>query len=247
MLRRFFFMAMTSLIIKSFRKAAQAVEDMFFPPLCLHCHTLIETPTDIVSLCTDCLRYLQPVPRRMVRQDVLDRLQPCYLDTLWIAFQFTEAVRSLIHAIKYQQMPRLAVSVGLFIGERVRKELRTNSADLVIPIPLHRTRLKEREFNQSMELAKGIFARQKECIRPELLHRTRYTQTQTKLNRSQREANVFNAFTVGPDTALRERRVILVDDVVTTGSTMNECSRVLKEYGVRHIIGIALATPVEGD
>lgn len=236
-------MSIVEHIFPPFRDIIRGVKDIFYPPVCLHCHTLIEQPTVIDSLCFRCLSTLQPLPANVIHQNVLQRLNPCYVDELWAAYRFSEVLRSLIHAIKYQRMPGLGVITGKFIADRVKKEVVRGDSPLVIPIPLHTTRQKEREYNQSLELAKGIFSDKTEIIHSNLLIRRRYTQSQTRLNREERQANVLAAFEVPKPEFVREKRIILVDDVITTGSTMNECARVLKEQGAARVVGIALATP----
>ncbi len=230
-------------LFSPFRDIIRGVEDIFYPPVCLHCHTLIEQPTEINGLCSRCLGTLQPLPTKFIHHTVLQRLHPGYVDELWAAFRFNEVVRSLIHAIKYQRMPGLGMTTGRFITERVKKEVVAVESPLVIPIPLHSTRQKEREYNQSQELAKGIFSDRPGAIHRNLLIRRRYTRSQTRLNREERQANVQDAFEVRDRQFLRGKSVLLVDDVITTGSTMNECARMLKTSGAARVVGIALATP----
>ncbi len=240
-------MSIVEHIFPPFRDIIRGMQDIFYPPVCLHCNTLIEQPTVLNGLCSSCLGTLQPLPTNVIHQNVMQRLHPCYVDEAWAAFRFTEVIRSLIHAIKYQHMPNLGVSTGRFIADRVEKEVVRGASPLVIPIPLHSTRQKEREYNQSLELAKGIFSGQPGAIHSNLLIRRRYTRSQTRLNREERQANVQDAFEARDSEVLRGKPVFLVDDVITTGSTMNECARVLKEHGAARVVGIALATPGKDD
>ena len=107
----------------------------------------------------------------------------------------------------------------------------------LVPVPLHPVKLREREFNQSEKIAKVLVAATENSSRIEhLLIRKRYTQSQTRLNQAERYKNVKNAFALASNTVLiPNRNYVLVDDVFTTGSTLNACARVLRKAGATHI------------
>lgn len=229
-------------------KIGEAFQDLFFPPVCLHCQRIIEQPgSNIPILCDPCLRSLQPLPVKFPQVHILNRLHPCYIDELLIAFEFNEVIRLLLHGIKYQKMPRLGIRIGEYAGENFRNKLAAVEDSLVLPVPLHTLRKKEREYNQSSYIARGIFEETEVNIIENLLIRKRYTASQTKLNRMKRKLNVKGAFSLGDKSIVKDSIVVLVDDVVTTGATMNECARLLKVNGASKIIGVALATPVQGE
>lgn len=238
---------MKTAIQNPFVKIGNAFQDLFFPPVCLHCQRIIEQPGGIPILCDPCLRSLQPLPADFPQVHILNRLHPCYIDELRIAFEFNEVIRLLLHGIKYQKMPRLGLRIGEYAGDNFRNNLAAAGNCLALPIPLHTVRKKEREYNQSSYIARGIFEETEANIVENLLIRKRYTASQTKLNRMKRKLNVKNAFSLTNKNMVQDNVVVLVDDVVTTGATMNECARLLKENGVSKIIGVALATPVQGE
>lgn len=231
-------------LTQSFRQIGYIFKDLLFPPVCQSCHQLIEQPTGITVICPQCLRSLKPLPDEFVQMHFLDRLHPCFIDDLWIAFEFNEVFRLLIHNIKYQKMPRLGKQIGELAGNTFRHKMESLGENPVLPIPLHVVRKKEREYNQSSYIARGIFEDHLPPLVEDVLIRERYTASQTRLNRVKRRQNVKNAFSLKDRDMLRNQTVILVDDVVTTGATMNECARLLKNNKVRRIIGVALATPV---
>lgn len=230
-----------------FKRLGRFLADLLFPPLCLSCRDILESPTALPLICPGCLNSLAPLPEDFPQDHILNRLRPGYLDDLWIAFEFSEVARVLLHAIKYQKMPRQGMRMGAYAGNVFSARLQSIGEALVLPVPLHPLRTKEREYNQSAFIARGIFENFDNEIIENLLIRRRYTATQTRLNRMRRKLNVKDAFAVGEEIPLAERRVILVDDVVTTGATMNECARVLKEQGAQSVTGMALATPVQGE
>jgi ComF family protein len=235
---------MSQLLKQFIRQIGHMFKDLLFPPVCQNCHQVIEQPAAIVVVCPPCLRTLTPLPDEFARMHILNRLHPCFIDELWIAFEFNEVFRLLIHNIKYQKMPRLGKQVGELASGTFRAKLESLQGNPVLPIPLHLVRKKEREYNQSSYIARGIFENHLPVLTEDLLIRNRYTASQTRLNRMKRRQNVKDAFSLTDRDMLQNETVLLVDDVVTTGATMNECARLLKNNKVRRIIGVALATPV---
>lgn len=112
---------------------------------------------------------------------------------------------------------------------------------MLIPVPLHKTRIRERGFNQSLLLCISISSQLNIDYSDKVLVRTRYTQSQTKLNASKRQKNVANAFQVKSAESIRGKTIILVDDVITTGATMNACAQALARCGASEIILISAA------
>ena len=137
-------------------------------------------------------------------------------------------VREAIHRYKYQRAmwfePFLA---GLLIRE-AKPVLSGEKWDFIVPVPLHPLKQREREFNQAARLAAHLSAATKIPWKKNLLRRIKPTATQTLLTRQQRTANMRGAFAVHPGTRLTGKRVVLVDDVFTTGATANACARVLQ-------------------
>jgi ComF family protein len=112
--------------------------------------------------------------------------------------------------------------------------LRDTTFDAIVPVPLHPARQRERGFNQAALLAEFVKTRLAVPVRP-VLERLRYTTTQTAFDRSERMENLRNAFRLRKKADVRELRVLLVDDILTTGATLSECARVLKEAGATSI------------
>ena len=106
---------------------------------------------------------------------------------------------------------------------------------IIVPIPLHKIRIRERGYNQSALLCKAIATETGFIIDERVLKRVRYTQSQTKLNAIARQKNMQNAFTVTDKEKIRNKTIILVDDVITTGATMNACAKELKKYGAKTV------------
>jgi ComF family protein len=113
--------------------------------------------------------------------------------------------------------------------------------DLIVPVPLHRQRLRERGFNQALLLARALYPDQRALIDFKVLERQRYTEPQTNLSGKARRQNLKNAFLVKDYEVVAGKRVLLVDDVFTTGTTASECAGVLKKAGAKEVLVITLA------
>lgn len=196
-------------------------------------------------ICPNCLSSVRPVTKRFIRRNILERIPSLYLDEVRVAVQFNPAVQSLIHHVKYQKMNRLAIRMGEWFGENFLKEIYRMETDLVLPVPLHPIREKERGYNQSYYFARGIFRKSGVPVGKDMLSRIRHTRSQTRLNRQEREENVFRAFRINRPERVAGKRIVLVDDVITTGATLNECARVLKTHQAARVTAVTLATPVD--
>lgn len=226
-----------------FLEILQISKDCLFPIFCLDCGKEGEW------LCGDCFGKLDlrgvfccPVcHKESMAGACCDVCRPqSYLDrAIAIAiYQEENSVGCLIKTLKYSYAEDvLAVFTEMIDGFLIHHLGILSDVDLVVPVPLHRRRLAERGFNQARLLADILGQR---IGRPvaELLRRDRYTLQQAKLSREERRANVDRAFM---NANFQANAVLLVDDVFTTGATMQECARVLKSSGVKNVIGFSVA------
>jgi ComF family protein len=165
---------------------------------------------------------------------------------------YTAAIRRIIHQYKYQGCTQLAKPLGNMLWEALLMHWDPEQIDVVIPVPLHRHRLRRRGFNQSAQLlrnwpsqanALGVDA---DCfqILPEVLVRQKATKPQTGLDADARRVNMRNAFTLRDAPVVKLKHVLLIDDVLTTGATANACAQVLKRAGADSISVLTLARAV---
>jgi competence protein ComFC len=151
------------------------------------------------------------------------------------AFRSRGIARRIILDFKYggQIQLRHLIASWLFVALEDDR-LRGQEFDLIVPVPLHPARERQRGFNQAALLAESLSARMSIQTRP-ILERTRYTTTQTAFDRTERMENLRGAFRLRKSADVRQLRVLLIDDVLTTGSTLSECARVLKKGGARSV------------
>ena len=211
--------------------AISPILDTIFPPICALCECLLPQSRKIVcSKCIDTLPASQ--------NDVSLPLNNKSFDSLYILYEFDEKIRQLIHMLKYKHCKILAH----YLVEHAQKTryFRKNY-DYIIPVPLHRVKLRERGYNQSAELAQQLALLSGIPYTATVLDRTRYTPSQTQFSIEERLHNVADAFRCSID--LHNKSILLVDDVVTTGSTVEACAGILKIAHARCVDVFALANP----
>lgn len=170
---------------------------------------------------------------------------PPAFDRARAAMRFGDVARDLVHYLKYGDRLDLVQPFGRWMT-RAGAEL-LHEADALVPVPLHWTRLFQRRFNQSAELARAISKRAGVPVIDDALARVRATPPQVGLAREERAKNVHGAFSVAVAnrTKVRGQRIVLVDDVLTTGATANACARVLRRAGAKRIDVLTLARVVD--
>jgi ComF family protein len=210
--------------------------NIFIPLRCPGCGDVL--PHDGSSLCLSCLLNLPYTdyasrPGNAVEKMFWGRV-PIEAACSILHFTRHSPVQSILHHIKYHGDRASAINMGRLMGEILEKHAPYSLIDGIVPLPLYRKREKERGYNQSALLAEGISEVMSVPVIRGLLVRTGNTNTQTKKNRQQRWENVKNAFCMAGDPDLGIRRILLVDDVVTTGATLEAAASVLlRETGFR--------------
>lgn len=149
-------------------------------------------------------------------------------------FAYEEIIAGLIHRLKYSgSLTGLTTLQHLWRQSPVVDDL--DAPDIILPVPLHIKRLRERGFNQALLLARKLFSEEKERIRYDILARKKDTPAQTGLSGKQRRKNLKNGFSVEKASEIAGKNVLILDDVFTTGATVNECTKALKRAGCRKV------------
>lgn len=192
-------------------------------PLCPICGQPFSSEVREDHLCEDCLRK-----------------RPFY-EAAWAPYRYEGAIMKGIHRLKYGSKSILADALGPLLAQFAKERIDRSRSVLIMPVPLHPKRLRERGFNQSLLLARHVSG----CLHVGLdflsLRRVRYTPPQASLAKKERLQNVQGAFELKNPDAVKGRSVLLVDDVVTTGNTLNECARILRKSGAEEVFGLSLA------
>ena len=163
-----------------------------------------------------------------------------HFDCAITAYRSLGVVRESIHFFKYEQKFYLRRVLGEWLADNLEDPRLQAPFDRIVPVPLHPTRQRERGFNQAKVLAQ-LLARRAAVPMLDALQRIRYTTTQTRLDRETRIQNLRNAFRMRKSVDVRQLHLLLIDDVLTTGSTVDECARVLKDAGAASVRVVAVA------
>lgn len=219
-----------------------ALASLFYPPACVVCSGTVE---GLEYLCADCLgrapRITAPFCAKCSEPffGAITQTFNCancehrtlHFDAAVAAYRSRGLVRNLVHDFKYGRQRHLRYPLSKWLGETLNDpRLRDRRFDLIVPVPLHAARERERGFNQATLLAELLAAKVALPLEP-VLERIRYTTTQTAHDRTERMENLQDAFRLRKKRDVRGLRVLLIDDVLTTGSTLSECARVLKAAG----------------
>lgn len=144
-------------------------------------------------------------------------------------FRKASPYRHLIHLLKYQDDKEIGIYLGKIFGEKIKNESLYSPIDYIIPVPLHPKKKKKRGYNQSDCIAKGLSESLQVPYRTDLVKRTVNTSTQTKKNKEERWSNVSGIFELVNKELLKDKHVLLVDDVITTGATIESCAHTLQK------------------
>jgi ComF family protein len=153
-------------------------------------------------------------------------------------------LRVVVQKFKYGRKVSLGKPLGRLLAQGCREFLEADAGDLIVPVPLHPKRLRWRGFNQSLLLARQVSRLYEVPVDPFVLYRERETPPQTQLTEDERRKNVRGAFATDPEKVLKDKKVLLVDDVYTSGATVNECSRMLLRGGAREVNVLTLARTI---
>lgn len=225
--------------------------DLLFPERCAMCDRVIEASR--YAICADCRKIIplicEPKCKKCGRQIRHDDEEYC-ADCARMVHSYNRGVCLLVYdelvshsmyRFKYGNRQRYAAFFGDEIARRLGREILGFNAQVIVPVPLHKKRLKMRGYNQAYLLAKRIGERLSIPVRDDIVYRAKNTKALKVLNPSQRQNNLKGAFKLGADS-VKYCSIILVDDIYTTGSTVDEISSLLKRAGARCVYFIAVAT-----
>lgn len=212
----------------------QPLKDFLFVSTCFHCGMpLKEGERRICMRCWDSLSKVggddytfRVLQERFRDGGVIDDFVTLYY------FEKGTLLQVLAHSLKYEEVTSFGFELGVQLGERLRRR----DIDCIIPVPLNRKKERERGFNQSDFIAKGISSVIKAPVFTDIIHRVKYTMTQTHLNAAERKENISDAFAISSNEKVVNRTILIVDDIITTGATIQESAKILKTAGGKKII-----------
>lgn len=242
-------------LLRLLREGARRAADLILPPTCLSCRK----PAGVAGgLCPSCWQgmgfierpYCEKLGTPFVSEMGEGLLSPAAIadppayDRARAAARFSDVARDLVHLLKYGDRLDLAAPLGGWMA-RAGRELLAD-ADAMVPVPLHWSRLFQRRYNQSAILARELSRIAKVPVEDDILLRTRATRPQVGLARKERARNVQGAFAIAPGARIRVKgkKLVVIDDVLTSGATADACARILRRAGAVRVDMLVLARVV---
>lgn len=213
-----------------------SVLDYILPRFCVSCKCLLKPDEKIV--CGSCYVNIKHADddlissefkRKFEKDKIISAFQSLYI------FEKDKELQHVIHALKYNKRFLIGIYLGNLMGKFLDAKILPWNIDYIIPVPLHKSKMLERGFNQSYFIGKGLSHHLKIQIGNRIIKRIRYTETQTTLTKKERQQNMENAFQVISPKKIAGKNVLLIDDVITTGSTISECGKVLLKSGAEKV------------
>lgn len=233
-------------------KLSRVVLDFVLPAFCGICDKPLEENERVV--CEECISQIQLISEpyclrcgKPTKGEKVCRncfVHPHKLLRIRALGVYTGVLASLIHLLKYTRRLSLAIRLGKMMSKLVMEDNFLSKTHLIIPVPLHSTRMRERGYNQSELLAKNMGDYLNIPISKKALLRVRNTKSQTRLSPEQRIENVKGAFTVKESAHIANKHILLVDDVLTTGATLDECAIALLNGGASAVYAVTCAAAV---
>ncbi len=234
------------------------VFDIIFPPRCLACTEIIKQPVN-QFFCPGCLEKINFIEDNFCPicgvpflvspagshfcGNCLENKQ--YYSQARAVAGFETAIMDAIHKFKYGRNISIGYALGSFMADFSFPDFDFFEYSLLIPVPLHIKKLRERGFNQSLLLANQIGKKHELPVDFSILKRCKATLSQTGLNKAEREKNIKGAFAVADRKKINGRKIILIDDVYTTGATINECAKVLHKAGAQKTAVLTLSRVIQ--
>lgn len=227
------------------RKIFNDLLHLFFPKLCMLCQMPLVGGEE--HICLKCLCDLPRTGHNFLEENPATYLfggkVPVYHAAAFLHYEKGGHVQQLIHSLKYHNNREIGFRLGRMAGLRYQKAILSDRPDLLLPVPLHPKKRKQRGYNQSEWIARGLNTLLKLPIDTTSLRRTKETETQTHKQTYDRWLNMQDIFSVVDREALAGKHILLIDDVITTGSTIGACAEALLTIpGVQvSVLAIAMA------
>ncbi|HEX9654705.1 MAG TPA: ComF family protein [bacterium] len=219
----------------------EALLNFIYPPACIICESLPDPEKRLIcETCWQKLPRLKPSAQLITHPIETGENEINSLPALGV-WEFSDDVQTVIHEMKFHGKKSLSRWLG---GEMAAEALRRQEfafADALVPVPLHKTKFRERGYNQSLLLAWCVSEKLGVPVLNQVLKRLRHTKSQAKLNAVERDKNMQGAFGAFCEDLIRGKKIIVIDDVFTTGATLKACARELLNAGAANVLALTAA------
>jgi len=240
-------------VLNDFQIAKRGVLNFLFPPFCPICgRKLKERESLICERCYENIKTITPPFCKRCGAPLKKGEKGCkycsqenfYFSTVRGLGFFTPPLSEMIHLLKYERKTKIAERLGILMGNLFRLDPALSDTNIILPVRLHASRLRESGYNQSQLLAEEVSEITGKEIMNYVVIRKKPTKSQTTLSHKEREENLKNAFKVVSPESIFNKTILVVDDVMTTGTTLNELAKILKEEGAKQVYGLVLARAI---
>lgn len=239
-------------------KVLDLISNIISPPICLSCRKRLSLFTN-AKFCYECSKSYKligkyscdscgkPIPKNSDRRCVECKSKKIYFDKNISRYCYSGCIKNAIHNMKFKRQKWIADEFGNMLLKTVKEKYGDISFDMIINVPMTWTNVYERGFNQSYEIASKISKGINVPIAEKILYKNSNVKTQSGLSKKERIENVKNAFFIRHPELVCDKIVLIVDDVLTTGSTLNQCAKILKKAGATAVYTATVATTEHGE
>lgn len=218
--------------------------DFIYPPFCYTCEERLKEDEHLI--CNKCWTGFKSFEGGIkIEKKDLHLSGKSYFSDGYSIYKYSDKTLKLIHVFKYNRKSSLSNIIGKELGMVLKKNNFDKSFDMIIPIPLHKSRERERGFNQSELISKSASLESGLPLCNDAVIRIKNNKSQSLLSYKERIENVKNIFKVKSPDKIKDKKIILIDDIITTGLTVNSCCEELKKQGAKEIICVAVIHPIE--
>jgi len=211
--------------------------DLFFPPSCLACSKTLHD--NEIEICVECRHHLPLTNYHFRKEQPINQLFFWRLEfkaaTSLFFFQKNSRVQKLLHQLKYKNQESLGTILGTWLGLEMKSSMLFDTVDLVVPVPSHKKRMKKRGYNQVLSFAQAIANVLEVPCNNLVLTKTKNTKSQVFQTKEQRWESVADSFKIITNKFIYKKHILIVDDLITTGSTIEACANVLIDAGVKNL------------
>jgi ComF family protein len=234
-------LSITSQISENFKDFAQSLWNFLYPPICHICQANLQNSEHLI--CEICWNKIKSDTGNFDFYDSRHKREDYFFKEARFTSDFNEHIRKIMHLLKYKDFRTIAFKLGEILAELVNNDKNYKSADFIIPVPLHSVKFRERGYNQAELIAKGLSKKTNIPYYTDIIKRRINTVSQTQFDIEGRKKNVKSAFQITKPENVKGKIAIILDDVITTGSTINEIAGELINAGTKEVLALAFAHP----
>ena len=206
----------------------------------MFCNILLNVGASIY-ICEECAKKIGYY-NNCINSLNLPRDIETYCDGVVCVGRYSDSLKNSLKRFKFSNKPSYYRALGKLLALKVKNTILLDQIDMIIPVPLHRNKQKQRGYNQAELIGKYVAKQLAIPLEANILLKTSESRSQSLLSRSERLYNVENVFNVVKTETIYDRNILIIDDIVTTGSTLNQCSKALKQGGASSVVAAVIAT-----